>query len=99
MTVTTGGMLRTLVVDWKSPSNPGGIITTYMVTYNNATVDTKNNKTMYNITDLEAFNNYTISVTACTDNGCGNQADVVIGTTAEEGKVALCIYIKYTSVI
>ena len=85
MIVTTGGMLRTLVVDWESPSNPGGIITTYTVTYDNTTVDTGDSNTTYVIMGLDVFTNYTISVTACTDNGCGNQTDVVIGATAEEG--------------
>jgi len=83
--VTTGGMLQALVVDWESPSNPGGIITTYMVTYNDITISTNGNDTMYTIMGLDPFTVYTISVTACTDNGCGNQTDVVIGTTAEEG--------------
>ena len=84
MTVTTGGMLRALVVNWQSPTNPGGVITTYMVTYDNVTVDTDDNETIYTIMELDPFTNYTISVTACTDNGCGNQTDV-IGTTEEEG--------------
>ena len=86
MIVTTDGMLRALVVDWESPSNPGGIITTYMVTYNDITISTIGNDTMYIIMGLHPFTNYTISVTACTDNGCGNQTDVVVGTTAEEGR-------------
>ena len=85
VTVTTGGMLRALVVNWQSPSNPGGIITTYMVTYDNVTVDLNNSDTMYTIMELDPFTSYTISVTACTNNGCGNQTDGVIGTTAEEG--------------
>ena len=93
MTVTTGGMLRALVVDWESPSNPGGIITTYMVTYNDITISTNGNDTMYTIMVLDPFTDYTISVTACTNNGCGNQTDVVIGTTAEEG-----IYSMYVRV-
>ena len=85
MTVATGGMLKALVVDWESPSNPGGTITTYMVTYDNTTVDTGDSNTTYVIMGLDVFTNYTISVIACTDNGCGNQTDVVVGTTAEEG--------------
>ena len=88
VTVTTGGMLRALVVNWQPPSNPGGIITTYMVTYNDITISTSN--TMYTIMGLDPFTNYTISVTACTDNGCGNQTDVVIGTTEEEGMHSKC---------
>ena len=78
-------MLRGLVVNWELPSNPGGIITTYMVTYDSTTVNTGDSNTTYVIMGLDIFTNYTISVTACTDNGCGNQTDVVIGTTAEEG--------------
>ena len=87
VTVTTGGMLRALVVNWQPPSNPGGIITTYMVTYNDITIS-NNSNTMYIIMGLDPFTNYTISVTTCTDNGCGNQSDIVIGTTEEEG---MCI--------
>ena len=91
VTVTTGGMLQALVVDWESPSNPGGIITTYMVTYNDITISTNGNDTMYTIMGLDPFTNYTISVTACTDNGCGNQTDVVIGTTEEEGTIYIVL--------
>ena len=83
--ITTGGKLQALVVDWESPSNPGGIITTYMVTYDNTTLATGDSNTTYVIMELDVFTNYTISVTACTDNGCGNQTDVVVGITAEEG--------------
>jgi len=89
VTVTTGGMIRALVVDWQPPSNPGGIITTYMVTYDSTTVDTNDSDTTYTILGLNPFTNYTISVTACTDNGCGNQTDIVIGTTAEEGSYCI----------
>ena len=97
VTVTTGGMLRALVVDWQPPSNPGGIITTYMVTYDNTTVDTGDSDTMYTIMGLDPFTGYSISITACTDNGCGNQTDAVIGTTSEEGtySVRICKCISY----
>ena len=99
MIVATGGMLRTLVVDWESPSNPGGVITTYMVTYDNTTKDTGDRYTVCTIRGLDVFTNYTISVTACTANGCGNQTDVVIGTTAEEGTYldhTMFLYIYYS---
>ena len=95
VTVSTGDMLRTLIVEWEPPSSPEGIITTYMVTYNDTTVDTSNNDTNYTITGLDPYTNYSITVLACTGNGCGDQSDVVIGTTAEEGKLhntlKLCI--------
>ena len=83
VTVTTGNMLRALVIQWKPPSNPGGIITTYMVTYDDTMVDI--NDTNYTITELDPYTNYTIAVLACTSNGCGEQSDFVIGITAEEG--------------
>ena len=91
VTVTTGNMLRTLILEWEPPSSPGGIITTYMVTYNDTTVNTSNNDTNYTITGLDPYTNYSITVSACTSNGCGNQSDVVIGTTAEEGDHKSCI--------
>ena len=97
MIVTTGGMLRTLVVDWESPGNPGGIITTYMVTYNDITISTNGNDTMYTIMGLDPFTDYTISVTACTDNGCGNQTDVVTGTTEEEGLYLIAL--EYLNIV
>ena len=71
VSATTGNMLRTLVVQWEPPSSPGGIITTYMVTYDEITVDTSNNDTTYTITGLETYTNYSITVTACNSNGCG----------------------------
>ena len=87
VSATTGNMLRALVVQWEPPSSPGGIITTYMVTYDEITVDTSNNDTTYTITGLETYTNYSITVTACNSNGCGIESDVVIGTTAEEGEL------------
>ena len=91
VTVTTSNMLRTLILEWDPPSSPGGIITTYMVTYNDTTVDISSNDTDYTITGLNPYTNYSITVSACTSNGCGEQSDVVIETTAEEGKHRSCI--------
>ena len=82
--VTTGNLLRTLIVQWDPPSSPRQI-TTYMITYNEAVVDINNTDTSYTITGLDPYTNYSISVVACNVNGCGNQSDVVIGTTEEEG--------------
>ena len=87
VSVTSGNILRTLIVQWDPPSSPGGIITTYMVTYNDITVHTNNNDTTYTITGLEAYTNYSITVIACTSNGCGNESDVVFGITAAEGEL------------
>ena len=86
VTVNNGNMLRTLIVEWEPPSMPGGVITTYMVTYDNITMDISSNDTIYTITELSPYTNYSITVLACTSNGCGNNSDVAIGTTAEEGK-------------
>ena len=85
VTVTTADMLRTLIVQWEPPSSPGGVITTYMVTYNGTTEDTSD--TTLTITELEAYTNYFVTVIACTSNGCSNESDVVIGTTEEEGEL------------
>ena len=87
VSATTGNMLKSLIVQWEPPSSPEGIITTYMVTYDDITVHTNNNDTTYTITGLEAYTNYSITVIACTSNGCGNESDAVIGTTAEEGEL------------
>jgi len=86
VTVNNGNMLRTLIVEWEPPSMPGGVITTYMVTYDNITMDISSNDTIYTITGLSPYTNYSITVLACTSNGCGNNSDVTIGTTAEEGE-------------
>ena len=99
VTVTTGDMLRTLIVEWEPPSSPEGIITTYMVTYNDTTVDTSNNDTNYTITGLDPYTNYSITVLACTSNGCGDQSDVVIGTTAEEGKLHMALIITISTIL
>jgi len=85
ITVSTGGVLRSLTVQWMQPVNPGGIITMYMITYNELTVNIGGNDTMIIITSLEPFSMYFIAITACTVDGCGNQTDFVIGTTEEEG--------------
>ena len=87
VTIFTDSMLRTLIVQWEPPSSPGGIITTYMVAYNGVMVDTSNNNTNFTVTGLDPYTNYSITVIACTSNGCGNKSDVVIGTTEEEGEL------------
>ena len=84
--ITTGDMLRTLIIEWEPPSSPEGIIMTYMVTYNDTTVDTSNIDTNYTITGLDAYTNYSITVLACTSNGCSDQSDVVIGTSYCRGR-------------
>ena len=86
VTANAENMLRTLIVQWEPPSIPGGIIKTYMVTYNNITMDISSNDTIYIITGLSPYTDYFITVLACTSNGCGNDSDVIIGTTAEEGE-------------
>ena len=86
VTVNTGNMLRTLIVEWEPPDSPAGIIITYMVTYNDTTEDIDSNDTNYTITGLSPYTNYSVTVLTCTSNGCGNNSDVTIGTTAEEGE-------------
>ena len=99
VTVTTSDMLKTLIVEWEPPSSPEGIITTYMVTYNDVTVDTNNNDTNYTITGLDPYTNYSITVLACTSNGCGDQSDVVIGTTTEEGKLHMALIVTISTIL
>ena len=94
VTVDTNGMLRTLIVMWEPPSHPDGIITTYMVIHNSTTTDTRSNDTAYTITGLDPYTTYSVSVIACTDNDCGDESDVVIETTEEEGVfVYVCVYV------
>ena len=83
--VNTNDILRTLIVMWDPPSNPEGIITTYMVIYNTIIIDTASNDTTYTITGLDPYTNYSVTVIACTDNDCGDESEAVIGTTEEEG--------------
>ena len=81
------GISTALIVMWKPPSRSGSTITTYMVTYNNITIDIGGNYTSYTITGLDPYVIYSITVIACNDIGCSSQSDTVIGTT-EEG---LCV--------
>ena len=73
-------------MQWEPPNNPGDIITAYMVTYNNISMNISSNDTIYTITGLSPYTNYSITVLACTSNDCGNYRDFTIGTTAEEGE-------------
>ena len=83
VTVTYFGILSALLVSWKPPSRPGSTITTYMVTYDNITVDIGGNHTSYNITGLDPYTIYSITVIACNDIGCSSQSDAVNGSTEE----------------
>jgi len=93
VTVVTGGLLQALVVNWNVPERPAGVITSYMVNYNGTTLTTSGNTTNLTIMGLDPFTVYSITVTACTVDGCGNQTNPFLGTTAEEGLYDIIIII------
>ena len=82
-------------VTWRPPMSINGIFQRYiimvtqLVTQNsmNQTLDTTNvNVTMFNITDLEEFERYTIVVYGETDAGVGPGSDPLDVLTDEGGK-------------
>ena len=87
------GMGRTLVVTWAQPTYPNAPSLSYMVTYTAATTPgvemavTTQDLTS-TITGLSPFTNYSITVQACSEVGCGAQSSEVIALTREEGTVA-----------
>jgi len=91
VTVMTGGQIRTLIVDWDEPVQSAGNITLYMVAYNGTTLTTSGNVTMLTIMNLDPFTVYSITVTACTVDGCGNQTNPFTQTTEEEGSYDVII--------
>ena len=80
-------------VTWSPPSMPNGIITRYQVTYTRNDVmdaaiqmtDTSGPATMIQLSGLERFGNYSITVRGFTD-ALGEASDPVSVRTNEDGK-------------
>ena len=83
------------MVDWDVPERPAGNITSYMVNYNGTTLTTGGSITNLTIMGLDPFTIYSITVTACTVDGCGNETNPFVGTTAEEGSYVNTIYYSH----
>ncbi|XP_069161950.1 netrin receptor unc-40 [Procambarus clarkii] len=73
---------ESLLVVWSSPEEPRGIITSYRVAWsppdsgNGTKVTVNSNVTWYNITSLKTCVNYTVTVTAATSKGYGEQVHI-----------------------
>ena len=65
---------------------PNGIIVHYVITFNGMTVNTTDDSTMFTLTGLDPFTNYTITVAARNGAGVGNDSDILMAQTLEGGK-------------
>lgn len=77
---------------WTAPEMPNGIIRDYQITYfptanasSSTVLNTSSDGLEFNITDLEAFTNYSISILAITV-ASGEPSDVMIVLTNENSK-------------
>ena len=71
------------------PAVTNGPITSYNVVYMLVAMGTRmedsTNATQLLLDSLEPFANYTITVQACTDAGCGPFSEEIFGLTQQEG--------------
>ena len=81
--------LRTLLIEWVMPAVTNGPITSYNVVYMlvamGTRMDNSTNATQLLLDRLEPFGNYTITVQACTDAGCGPFSEEIFRLTQQEG--------------
>ena len=89
----TQNMIRTLVVRWMPPSYLNAPSVYYTVNYRRTAHDedvssqnTEQDEVQTIIINLIPFTNYTISVLACSDAGCGPESMEITQLTIEEGK-------------
>ena len=80
---------RTLTVTWSAPMPPNGPIILYIILYSamNFTITKRANtsSTYHELTDLGPFTNYSVTVQACTEAGCGALTPPTVQLTQEEG--------------
>lgn len=82
----------TLNVTWAEPTTPNGVIISYTVAANNrAIVRADVTGTEVVLSGLDPYTSYSVSVQACTSEGCGSFSDEITVTTLEEGEVLYTI--------
>ena len=77
----------TLTVTWAEPSTPNGDIISYTIAVNNRAIVMENITGMeFELSGLLAYTDYTVSVQACTIEGCGSFSNEITTRTLQEGK-------------
>ena len=69
-----------LEVLWSPPGIPNGDIILYNLTLNGGVVFSTERDLSYNITDLQPFTSYSLSIIACTMRGCGSSNQSAVRT-------------------
>lgn len=93
VTASPEGMLRTLVVTWNLPTYVNAPTVNYAVTYYAVTslsgggmsLTTGPDELTAIVSGLVPFTDYSITVQACSEEGCGPESEEITQKTLEEG--------------
>lgn len=75
-----------LTATWAEPSTPNGEIISYTIAVNNSIVMKNITGMEFELSGLQAYTDYTVSVQACTIEGCGSFSNEITTRTLQEGK-------------
>lgn len=94
MMASAQGMTRALVVTWLAPDLPNSPSVSYVVRYRAASSSGEEIAGMtgdlaFTITGLSPFTNYSVTVQACSEVGCGTDSEAVTALTIEEGMIVM----------
>ena len=95
VTASPEGTTRVLTVSWAQPTYLNAPTVNYTVTYyttgssEDTTVVTGPDELRVVLPGLLPFTNYSVTVQACSEAGCGLASDVITQVTLEEGKSVL----------
>ena len=88
-----------LTVTWEEPSSTNGEIINYNISVIGGAmvIESSGMGTEFVVTGLEAFTDYSVTVQACTSEGCGPFSNEIMNATLQEGEI--CIYNEHTAML
>lgn len=98
LSVSPDDQTRNLTATWSAPTMTNGMITEYILRYSPTDEESEEREegiteTEFTVTGLVPYTNYTVSVQACTSEGCGPFSNEISAETLQEGTVlnAMCL--------
>ena len=79
---------------WEEPSSENGEIINYNIDLNDGAIvrESSGMGTVFVVSGLLPYTDYSVRVQACTSEGCGSFSDEISGTTLQEGERYMYLY-------
>ena len=102
ISVSPDNQTGSLTARWSAPTMPNGIITEYILRYSPSDGGSGRREegitgTEFTLTGLVPYTSYTVSVQACTFEGCGPFSNEISAETLQEGTVLSAACLKCNS--